>query len=48
LTWAFGPTEIRQAETYAQYMLEMKQIKQLPDFAKFFDTRFVDELKKAA
>jgi NitT/TauT family transport system substrate-binding protein len=29
-------------------MRELKQIKQLPDFATFFDTRFVDELAKQA
>jgi hypothetical protein len=28
-------------------MLELKQIKQLPDFAGFFDTTFVDDLAKA-
>ena len=48
LTWRFGETEIGQAKTYAQHMLELKQIKQVPDFATFFDTRFVDELKKQA
>jgi NitT/TauT family transport system substrate-binding protein len=48
LTWRFGPTEIQQAKTYAEHMLELKQIKQLPDFAGFFDTRFVDDLAKQA
>jgi NitT/TauT family transport system substrate-binding protein len=48
LTWRFGPTEIQQAKTYAEHMLELKQIKQLPDFAGFFDTRFVDDLAKSA
>jgi NitT/TauT family transport system substrate-binding protein len=48
LTWKFGPTEIGQAKTYAAHMLELKQIKQLPDFAGFFDTRFVDDLAKQA
>jgi NitT/TauT family transport system substrate-binding protein len=48
LTWKFGPTEIQQSKTYAQYMLELKQIRQLPDFATFFNTRFVDELAKQA
>ena len=46
LTWQFGPTEIQQAKTYAEHMLELKQIKQLPDFAGFFDTQFVDDLAK--
>lgn len=48
LTWRFGPTEIAQAKTYAQHMVELKQIKQIPDFSNFFDTRFVDEMKKQA
>ena len=47
LTWRFGATEIEQSKTYAQYMLELKQIRQLPDFATFFDTRFVDEAREA-
>src|SRR5262249_5107140 len=48
LTWKFGSTEIQQAKTYAEYMLQLKQIRQLPDFATFFDTKFVDELAKQA
>jgi NitT/TauT family transport system substrate-binding protein len=48
LTWSLGDTEIQQSKTYAQHMFELKQIKQVPDFATFFDTRFVDELKKQA
>lgn len=48
LTWKFGETEIQQSKTYAQYMLELKQIRQLPDFATFFNTKFVDELAKQA
>jgi NitT/TauT family transport system substrate-binding protein len=48
LTWKFGATEIQQAKTYATHMLELKQIRQLPDFAGFFDTRFVDDLAKQA
>ncbi len=46
LTWRFGDTEISQAKTYAEHMLELKQIKRLPEFATFFDTRFVNELMK--
>lgn len=45
LTWLFGETEIGQAKTYAARMLELKQIKRVPDFASFFDTRFVEDLK---
>ena len=48
LTWKFGPTEIQQSKTYAEHMLALKQIKQLPDFATFFDTRFVAAMEKAA
>jgi ABC-type nitrate/sulfonate/bicarbonate transport system substrate-binding protein len=46
LTWRFGPKEIQEAKTYAEHMLELKQIKQLPDFATFFDTRFVEAMEK--
>lgn len=48
LTWKFGHKEIQQAKTYAEHMLALKQIKQLPDFATFFDTRFVAAMEKAA
>jgi ABC-type nitrate/sulfonate/bicarbonate transport system substrate-binding protein len=48
LTWRFGPTEIQQSKSYAQHMLELRQIKELPDFTTFFDTRFVDEVAKEA
>jgi NitT/TauT family transport system substrate-binding protein len=48
LTWKFGAKEIQQSKTYAQHMLALKQIKQLPDFASFFDTRFVSAMEKAA
>lgn len=47
LTWRFGETEIGQSKTYAEHMLALKQIKQLPDFSAFFDTRFVNEMKQA-
>jgi NitT/TauT family transport system substrate-binding protein len=46
LTWRFGAKEIEQAKVYADHMLALKQIKQLPDFATFFDTRFVDAMEK--
>ncbi len=48
LTWKFGPKEIQQSKTYAEHMLALKQIKQLPDFASFFDTRVVAAMEKAA
>ena len=48
LTWKFGPKEVQQAKTYAEHMLALKQIKQLPDFATFVDTHFVDAMEKQA
>lgn len=48
LTWKFGETEIGQSKTYAQHMLELKQIRQLPDFATFFDTRVVTDMARSA
>ncbi|MDT3685674.1 MAG: NrtA/SsuA/CpmA family ABC transporter substrate-binding protein [Pseudorhodoplanes sp.] len=48
LTWKFGAKEIEQSKTYAKHMLELKQIRQLPDFASFFDTRFVEKMEKPA
>jgi len=46
LTWQFGPKEIQQSKTYAERMFDLKQIKQLPDFATFYDTSFVEALEK--
>jgi NitT/TauT family transport system substrate-binding protein len=46
LTWRFGPTEVKEAETYAEHMLALKQIKQLPDFTAFFDTHYVEAMEK--
>lgn len=37
--WRFGPEEIKQANSYAERMLELKQIKHLPD-ASLIDTKF--------
>ncbi|MGY2051991.1 ABC transporter substrate-binding protein [Methylobacterium sp. JK268] len=47
LTWQLGDTEVRQAKAYAEHMLALKQIKRLPDFASFIDTRFVDAMRAA-
>ena len=44
LTWRLGPEQVRQARTYADHMLSLKQIRRLPDFATFLDTRFVDAM----
>lgn len=47
LVWKLGPTEIGQAKVYADRMLALKQIKRLPDFSTFIDTRFVDAMRDA-
>jgi ABC-type nitrate/sulfonate/bicarbonate transport system substrate-binding protein len=46
LTWKFGALEIQQTKTYAEYMLQLKQIRQLPDFATFFNTKLIDDLAR--
>lgn len=45
LTWRLGPEQVRQARTYADHMLSLKQIRRLPDFATFLDTSFVDAME---
>ncbi|KQP59683.1 NrtA/SsuA/CpmA family ABC transporter substrate-binding protein [Methylobacterium sp. Leaf108] len=47
LKWKLGSTEIGQARIYADRMLALKQIKRLPDFSTFIDTRFVDAMRDA-
>ncbi|MCJ2045361.1 NrtA/SsuA/CpmA family ABC transporter substrate-binding protein [Methylobacterium sp. J-078] len=47
LKWKLGETEIAQAKVYADRMLALKQIKRLPDFSTFIDTRFVDAMRDA-
>jgi len=39
-TWELTDTVLAQARTYANQMLEMKQIRALPDFAKFLNPTF--------
>ncbi len=48
LNWKMTPTMLQQSRTYADHMLALRQIRALPDFATFFDTRFSDELAKNA
>ena len=48
LNWQMTPQMIEQAKTYADRMLALKQIRAMPDFATFFDTRFSDAAAKAA
>jgi NitT/TauT family transport system substrate-binding protein len=38
--WKLDDTVLSQARTYAQQMLELKQIRALPDFGKFLDPSF--------
>jgi len=47
LNWKMTPEMIQASKTYADHMLALKQIKALPDFATFFNTKFSDELAKA-
>src|SRR5215472_154416 len=47
LNWRMTPEMVQAAKTYADHMVELKQIKQIPDFATFFNTSFSDELAKA-
>jgi NitT/TauT family transport system substrate-binding protein len=47
LNWKMTPAMVVAAKTYAEHMVELKQIKQVPDFTAFFNTSFSDELAKA-
>ena len=47
LNWKMTPEMIQASKTYADHMLALKQIKALPDFATFFNSKFSDELAKA-
>lgn len=46
LIWRMTPEMIAQSRTYAEHMLELKQIRALPDFA-FLDPRFSDQVASA-
>lgn len=48
LTWRMDDLMIQRTKTYAQQMLELKQIRALPDFAKFLNPKFNDEVAKGA
>lgn len=48
LNWQMTPQMVAAAKLYADQMLAMKQIKQLPDFDTLLVTRFSDELAHAA
>jgi ABC-type nitrate/sulfonate/bicarbonate transport system substrate-binding protein len=47
LNWKMTPQMVQASKTYADHMLALKQIKALPDFTTFFDTKFSDELAKS-
>ena len=46
LTWNTDADWVARARYYGSEMLEKKQIRQLPDYAKFINTSFVNELAK--
>ncbi len=45
--WKLDDTVLGQARTYAQHMLELRQIRALPDFGKFLNPRFSNEVATA-
>ncbi|MEN0074223.1 MAG: NrtA/SsuA/CpmA family ABC transporter substrate-binding protein [Paracraurococcus sp.] len=48
LNWQMTPEMVQRSKTYAEQMLSLKQIRAMPDFSHFFDTRFSDALAKSA
>ena len=44
LNWKMTPEMIEAGKTYAQHMMTLKQIRALPDFNTFFDTKISDQL----
>jgi NitT/TauT family transport system substrate-binding protein len=48
LNWRMTPEMIAETKIYAQQMLELKQIRALPDFATFLDPKFSDEVAQNA
>ncbi len=48
LNWRMTPEMMTAGKTYAEHMLELKQIRALPDFAAFFDPKFSDTLAGGA
>ena len=48
LNWRMTDAMIDRTKTYAQQMLEMKQIKALPDFATFLDPSFSNAVAQSA
>jgi ABC-type nitrate/sulfonate/bicarbonate transport system substrate-binding protein len=46
LNWKMSPEMVARSRTYAEHMLSLKQIRALPDFATFFNTRYAEDLAK--
>lgn len=48
LNWKMTPEMLAGCKAYADHMLEMKQIRAMPDLTALFDTRFSDALAQGA
>lgn len=48
LNWQMTPLMVGQVKTYAEQMLELKQIRALPNYDTFISTKFSDEIAKTA
>ena len=46
-TWKLDETVLKQSRTYAEQMLALKQIRALPDFAKFLNPTFSNAIASA-
>jgi NitT/TauT family transport system substrate-binding protein len=44
LNWKMTPEMVANGKSYAAHMLELKQIRMLPDFTTFLDTKISDQL----
>jgi len=48
LNWQMTPKMVGEVHAYAEHMADMKQIKNLPDFATLLDPSFSEQLAKHA
>lgn len=48
LNWQLTPETVAEAKSYADHMLELKQIRVVPDFTTFLDTKASDALAHSA
>jgi NitT/TauT family transport system substrate-binding protein len=46
--WRLTPEVLTQARTYAQHMLELRQIRALPNFGTFLNPRFSEQVAREA